>query len=331
MSALATVTFLNSTDDSHYDPAATTAIPPIHKAYYNSSAGSDYLPATERLKKTAIAYYYTIPDVPVLPERVWTPTVGRAPTLREAYTQYEVETAIRRIDHIKDYRDVVTCIGDKYGILFSCFDRSFWGAKYKDQMEVIDEANDKVETLGRIEKEIRKYGKPPVGVEELVKTEQSRAEFMAKMHIDCFEHDIENVKQAIRDAYIQLRLDDIYRKLYGTVTLRGLTKEEKEERKELRCSMCERYGHKACDHKRWKCASCKEAAPHHWPQDCNKKNIDRKKKKKAKEMGTYKDSKFDLPDEDADDDGWTSQATLGWDGKDDGWSSVDAVEAAKWA
>ena len=314
--------------------APIVVIDPINASYYNSSANTTAVSAPVKndgpLRKVAIPFFYNKPDVPILPKRIWDITPGRSVDLRTVFTEYEVDVCLRQIDNIKTYDEVLVVIGDRFGTLFSCAEPKFWGAKYRDQIEVIEEAKSYEEAWKKLAKELERY-KAPKQVVDRVEDEMARTRFAIDMHINCFESDIENVKLAIRKANVALRLFDIYKEVYGKIRTRSLSKEEREERKGMRCSMCEKKGHKACDHEGWKCAVCKEKAPNHWPQDCQKNIIDREKKKKGKKVGTYKDSKFNLPDQDADDNGWTSQATLGWDGKDDGWSSVDAVEAAKWA
>jgi hypothetical protein len=288
-------------------------------SYYNSSAGTDLdARAPEKLAKRTIGYYYDNIDIPILPDMLWPRVEGKAPTLRDAYTHNEVKVAARRIDNVKDYDGVVGIVGEKTGVVFNCVKDKWWGRKYADKMEVIEQAQFRVERMEGVMREIQKYaGTPPPELVTFVRNEIEAAESAKSMFIYSFNNNIDNVKKAICEANIALRLEDINKYLYGKITLKGLNEKEKKERRKLQCALCEVRGHLAYDHWWWKCAVCEEKAPHHSPYKCrivaNEK--ERAKKAKGRKAGAYKDSKYDLPDEQSSrDNGWSTQADLGWAG-----------------
>jgi hypothetical protein len=285
--------------------------------YYNSSAGTELdEKVPEKLVKKTIGYYYDNEDIPILPDMLWPKVEGKAPTLRDAYTHYEVKTAARRIDNIKDYDGVVGNIGEKSGVLFNCVDDKWWGRKYADKMEVIEQAEFRKERMEGVMREIQKYsGTPPPDLITYVRNEIEAAESAKTMFVFSFNSDIENMKKAIREANITLWLEDINKHMYGTFTLKGLTDKEKKGRKKVQCALCEVKGHLAYDHRWWKCAVCEKRAPHHSPYNCRIIAIEKERAKKAKgrKAGAYKDSKYDLPDEwSSGDNGWSTQADLDW-------------------
>jgi hypothetical protein len=287
--------------------------------YYNSSAGdSTDVNAPEKLVKKQTNYYYNNVDIPELPTRLWPLVDGKTPDLREAHGLQEVTVAANRIDNIKDYEGVVDNIGERTGVLFNTVKDKWWGRKYADKMEVIEQAQFRIERMEGVMEEIRRYpGVPPAELVKFVKNEIEAAESAKAMFVFSFNNDIKNVRLAIREANIALRHEDLNKHWYGKVTLRGLSEKEKKERRQLQCALCEVRGHLAYDHWWWKCAVCGEKAPHHSPYKCrivaNEK--ERAKKAKGRKAGAYKDSKYDLPEEwSSEDNGWSTQADLGWAG-----------------
>jgi hypothetical protein len=126
--------------------------------------------------------------------------------------------------------------------LFNCVKDKWWGRKYADKMEVIEQAEFRKQRMEGVMKEIQKYqGTPPPELVTYVQNEieaTEATESAKSMFIFSFNSDIDNVKKAIREANIALRLEDINKHMYGTFTLKGLSDKEKKERGTVQCALC---------------------------------------------------------------------------------------------
>lgn len=252
--------------------------------------------------------------------------------LRAATTYEEVKRAVEQIDNIRTYEQVVEEVGGRTGVLLSCVNHDFWGIRFAKAMEGIEQAKERADVLVELDKQARSFPDPPPTYLTTLKREYARA-FIAQQHlVNVFMEDIELVKKAIREARIALQKYDMNVHWYGRTSFKGLTEMEKELRKTHTCGLCEQKGHWKVDHLKWVCRHCKEAAPHHNPNDCRKNDKwmvwrnaanDKKMRRKREIRGTYKDGKSrPLPIDDNDNDGGWSQVN-GWDDLYDDWFGDD--------